>query len=35
MEKSNVYTEVIIKRWEKLTGLKAKKINEDGTPENP
>jgi DNA modification methylase len=35
MEKSNVYTEVIIKRWEKLTGLTAKKINEDGTPENP
>jgi len=28
MEKSPVYTEVIIKRWEKLTGLKAKKINE-------
>jgi len=28
MEKSHVYTEVIIKRWEKLTGLKAKKINE-------
>lgn len=26
MEKSPVYTEVIIKRWEKLTGLKAKKI---------
>lgn len=35
MEKSNVYTEVIINRWEKLTGLKAKKINEDGTQENP
>lgn len=34
MEKSNVYTEVIINRWEKLTGLKAKKINEDGTPKN-
>lgn len=28
MEKSPVYTEVIIKRWEKLTGQKAKKINE-------
>lgn len=27
MEKSPVYTEVIIKRWEKLTGLKAKKIH--------
>jgi DNA modification methylase len=26
MEKSPVYTEVIIKRWEKLTGAKAKKI---------
>ncbi len=26
MEKSPVYAEVIIKRWEKLTGLKAKKI---------
>lgn len=26
MEKSPIYTEVIIKRWEKLTGLKAKKI---------
>jgi len=26
MEKSPVYTEVIIKRWEKLTGMKAKKI---------
>lgn len=26
MEKSPVYTEVIIKRWEKLTGLKANKI---------
>lgn len=26
MEKSPVYTEVIIKRWEKLTGLKAEKI---------
>ncbi len=26
MEKSPVYTEVIIKRWEKLTGLKAKKL---------
>ncbi len=26
MEKSPVYTEVIKKRWEKLTGLKAKKI---------
>lgn len=26
MEKSPVYTEVIIKRWEKLTGKKAKKI---------
>ena len=26
MEKSPVYTEVIIKRWEKLTGQKAKKI---------
>lgn len=26
MEKSPVYSEVIIKRWEKLTGLKAKKI---------
>lgn len=26
MEKSPVYTEVIIKRWEKLTGLKAQKI---------
>ena len=26
MEKSPVYIEVIIKRWEKLTGLKAKKI---------
>lgn len=26
MEKSAVYTEVIIKRWEKLTGQKAKKI---------
>jgi len=26
MEKSPVYMEVIIKRWEKLTGLKAKKI---------
>jgi DNA modification methylase len=35
MEKSNVYTEVIIKRWEKLTGLTAKKINEDGTSKNP
>lgn len=27
MEKSPTYTEVIIKRWEKLTGKKAKKIN--------
>lgn len=27
MEKSPVYTEVIIKRWEKLTGLKAEKIH--------
>lgn len=27
MEKSPVYAEVIIKRWEKLTGLKAKKIH--------
>lgn len=27
MEKSPVYTEVIIKRWEKLTGKKAEKIN--------
>jgi DNA modification methylase len=27
MEKSPVYAEVIRKRWEKLTGLKAKKIN--------
>lgn len=27
MEKSPVYTEVIIKRWEKVTGKKAKKIN--------
>lgn len=27
MEKSEVYCEVIIKRWEKLTGLKALKIN--------
>lgn len=27
MEKSPVYTEVIIKRWEKLTGLRAKKIH--------
>ncbi len=27
MEKSPVYVEVIIKRWEKLTGLKAKKIH--------
>ncbi len=27
MEKSPVYCEVIIKRWEKLTGLKALKIN--------
>lgn len=35
MEKSPVYTEVIIKRWEKLTGLKAKKINENRTQENP
>jgi DNA modification methylase len=26
MEKSPVYTEVIINRWEKLTGLKAKKL---------
>lgn len=26
MEKSNVYCEVIKKRWEKLTGLKAKKL---------
>jgi DNA modification methylase len=26
MEKSPIYMEVIIKRWEKLTGLKAKKI---------
>jgi DNA modification methylase len=26
MEKSPVYTEVIIKRWEKLTGLRAEKI---------
>lgn len=26
MEKSPVYAEVIIKRWEKMTGLKAKKI---------
>jgi DNA modification methylase len=26
MEKSPVYTEVIIKRWEKLTGQKSKKI---------
>jgi len=26
MEKSPIYTEVIIKRWEKLTGQKAKKI---------
>lgn len=26
MEKSPVYTEVIIKRWENLTGLKAKKL---------
>ncbi len=28
MEKSPVYAEVIKKRWEKLTGLKAKKISE-------
>ncbi len=27
MEKSSVYTEVIIKRWEKLTGQKAEKIH--------
>lgn len=27
MEKSAVYAEVIMKRWEKLTGLKANKIN--------
>lgn len=27
MEKSPVYTEVIIKRWEKFSGLKAKKID--------
>lgn len=34
MEKSNVYTEIIINRWEKFTGLKANKINGNGTPEN-
>ncbi|MCU0583029.1 MAG: hypothetical protein MUE57_04220, partial [Syntrophales bacterium] len=28
MEKSPVYAEVIRKRWEKLTGLKAQKIYE-------
>ncbi len=28
MEKSPVYAEVIIKRWENLTGLKAKKVND-------
>lgn len=33
MEKSPVYTEVIIKRWEKFTGLRAKKIN-GNTAEN-
>jgi len=27
MEKVPTYTEVIINRWEKLTGKKAKKIN--------
>jgi site-specific DNA-methyltransferase (adenine-specific) len=27
MEKSPVYAQVILKRWEKLTGLKAKKIH--------
>ncbi len=27
MEKSNVYTEVIKKRWEKLTGMKGVKLN--------
>lgn len=31
MEKSPIYTEVIIKRWEKLTGLKVKKNNENAT----
>ncbi|UMX47528.1 MAG: ParB N-terminal domain-containing protein [Candidatus Nealsonbacteria bacterium DGGOD1a] len=30
MEKSPVYTEVIKARWEKMTGLKAKKIHEKG-----
>ncbi|MCL4354840.1 site-specific DNA-methyltransferase, partial [Patescibacteria group bacterium] len=28
MEKSPVYAEVIMKRWEKLTGLKRRKIDE-------
>ena len=31
MEKSPVYTEVIIKRWEKFSGLKAKKIDGNTT----
>lgn len=31
MEKSPVYTEVILKRWEKETGLKRKKVH-DGAP---
>lgn len=31
MEKSSVYTEVIIKRWEKFTGLKAKKLDGNTT----
>ena len=34
MEKSPVYTEVIIKRWEKFTGLKAKKIDGNATKNN-
>lgn len=34
MEKCPIYAEVIIKRWEKLTGLKAKKINGDGASKN-
>ena len=36
MEKSPVYAEVIKKRWEKLTGLKAKKVSdEQSTGETP
>ncbi|MEK7597201.1 MAG: DNA methyltransferase [Patescibacteria group bacterium] len=34
MEKSSVYVEVIKKRWEKFTGLTAKKTYENKLPEN-